>query len=130
MVLFEPKNANVWEFHKIFPLDFFEILCDDRHSKGSERNCISSFKTTLIIRKDPSLDVYGYKVCMFHISGFIALFFPLFLLLEAGVHCSSIIVFKFVKQFFWGKEFLQSISCFRVTRRFNKNKPFSYQGLF
>ena len=46
--IFGPKNAKIQTLHKIYCLDFFEILCDVWHSEGSKSQFFSDFRTTLI----------------------------------------------------------------------------------
>ena len=69
--------------HFIYILDFSEILCDGMHWKRSKSVFYFSKQLWLHLRI-PSLDVFGHKIDMFHISCFIALFFLIVLRLNSG----------------------------------------------
>ena len=58
---------------KICSSVFWEILCDDRHSKGSRID----FSEQLWLWSANSYDIFGYKICVSHISCSTAFFFPL-----------------------------------------------------
>ena len=45
--IFGPKNAKIQKFPKIFSLDFFRISSDDRHYKGSKKDCFSFYQGNL-----------------------------------------------------------------------------------
>ena len=71
--IFGPKNTENSQNLLIRLLyKFSKILCDDRHPKGSQRDCVLFFRTTFIIPKNPYLDIFGYKIDIFDISCFTA----------------------------------------------------------
>ena len=78
------KNAKT----KKSALDFSGIICDNMFSKGIKIDCFFSFKDNFDYAiKNPSSGIFGYKIGMFRISRFIALFFGIVSVLQQGVFC-------------------------------------------
>ena len=69
------KNVKTQTFQKICSWDFSEILCDDRHWKGSESYWFFIFQYSFDFSPRTPLNIFEYKIDLFHISYFFA-FFP------------------------------------------------------
>ena len=51
--IFGPKSTKIQNFNKVFSLNFFKILSDDRYVKGSEKDFFLFFRTVFIMPKEP-----------------------------------------------------------------------------
>lgn len=90
--IFGPKSTKIQKFNKVFSLNFFKILSDDRYAKGSEKDFFYFLGQCLLCPKNPAIDAFGYKIDKFHISCFNALFFLIVLTLKSRFLCYFIFV--------------------------------------
>ena len=71
-----------------------------------------------------SLDIFGYKIDMFNVSFFVALFFLIILVLELWVHCYKVIVhYGFTA---WENQASESSNVFPLINPFLANGPILY----
>ena len=91
--IFGGENVGIQTFHKICSLQFFEILCEEMHSKGSKSYFFSFFRTARILPKEPFTGHFRVQNCHFSYFLFHCFNFPDSLELKTWVHCYFIHVF-------------------------------------
>ena len=89
--IFGSKNGELQNFHKICSLGYcvfiyFLMTCIPKEVK---KTGFSFFRTILINLKKPLLQIFKYKIETFHFSCFLALFYPIVVLLQLVVYCYS-----------------------------------------